>query len=420
MTNHPGRRQSGLELENRIFLGALTIGLVHAVDDAVVGRQAGVPVGQHLGALAAAVAVGAAAAFLFGRLRPGLRAGIALVIGAVVVTNGAMHVIHVASGQTSDSDVTGLLAALAGVVLIGLGIVIPVIHRGEGATTSRRRWANRAIAVGVAAVVAQLLVTPVAVGLVQTHKFREHVGQAPNPTFRSVAFDSSDGLRLAGWYHPSRNRAAVVLVSSAGGDRTGSLRHARLLASHGYGVLVYDARGSGESEGTPNGWGWDWAHDVDGALAFLQAQPDVDPHRLGGLGLSTGADVLIEAATVNRDLRVVVADGVTGRSFADRPPGALNAAISWPMFTAARLFSGSSPGDPLRDLVGQVAPTPLLLIAAGSIAGEIPANEVYAEAAGQSVQLWTLPKVAHTNGIGEVTAQYERRVIAHLDNALLG
>ena len=406
-------------LEKRLFLGAVVIGLVHAVDDAVLNRQPGVPAGQHLVALATVTAVGVAAASMFTRLRPGTRSGLAVVIGAVTVTNGALHVAHVATGGVTASDLTGILAAVGGLVLIGLGLAIPVMHRGEGAATRRRSWANRAIGVVVVAGAAQFFVIPVGVGLVQTHNYRQAVGTPPAQTFRSVAFDSSDGLSLAGWYHPSENRAAVVIANSAGGDRNGSIRHAELLASHGYGVLLYDARGTGESEGSPNGWGWDWAYDVEGALAFLRSQPDIDPDRLGGLGLSTGADVLIEVAATNRDLRVVVADGATGRSFADRLPGLLNASIAWPMFAAGQVFSGSTPGEPLRDLVAQVAPTPLLLIAAGSIPGEIRVNRAYVEAAGDPVELWALPDVAHTNAIDQVASEYERRVVEYLDTALL-
>ena len=29
-----------------------------------------------------------------------------------------------------------------------------------------------------------------------------------------------------------------------------------MLARHGYGVLLFDRRGEGESEGDPNGFGW--------------------------------------------------------------------------------------------------------------------------------------------------------------------
>jgi dienelactone hydrolase len=406
-------------LETRVFLGAVVIGLVHAVDDAVLNRQPGVPAGQHLVALGIVTAIGVAAGSIFTRLRPGIRSGFAVVIGAVALTNGALHVVHVATAEVTTSDLTGVLAAAAGLVLIGLGFTIPVTHRGEGSSTRRGRWANRAIGVVVVAVLAQFFVIPVNVGLVQTHLYRRAVGNPPAESFRSVSFDSSDGLSLAGWYHPSKNRAAVVIANSAGGDRNGSIGHAELLASHGYGVLLYDARGTGASEGSPNGWGWDWKYDVLGALAFLRSQPDVDPGRLGGLGLSTGADVIIEVAATNRDLRVVVADGATGRSFADRLPGLVNASIAWPMFTAGQVFSGDAPGKPLRELVAQMAPTPLLLIAAGSIPGEIPLNQAYANAAGEQVELWALPEVTHTNAIDQVASEYERRVVEHLDTALL-
>ena len=117
---------------------------------------------------------------------------------------------------------------------------------------------------------------------------------------------------------PSRNRAAVVVVHAGGGDRTGPVDHVRLLARHGYGVLVYDSRGRGTSEGTPNPFGWDWDKDVAGAVAFLRERPDVDPNRIGGLGLSTGADVLLTvAARADDGLRAVVGEGATGASFAD-------------------------------------------------------------------------------------------------------
>jgi hypothetical protein len=56
--------------------------------------------------------------------------------------------------------------------------------------------------------------------------------------------------REAGWYRPSRNGAAVLLVHGGGGDRSGPLRHARMLARHGDGVLLYDAPTSTSSTPT--------------------------------------------------------------------------------------------------------------------------------------------------------------------------
>ena len=58
--------------------------------------------------------------------------------------------------------------------------------------------------------------------------------------YEDVSFKTADGLTLRGWYAPSRNGAAVVLVHGSGGSRLGPRRHARLLAEHGYGVPAYN------------------------------------------------------------------------------------------------------------------------------------------------------------------------------------
>jgi uncharacterized protein len=407
--------------ERTVFAIAIALGLLHAVDDALLHRQPGTPIGQHVWALLAAVAVGVLAIVVFSRLRPGLRAGLAVVLGAVTATNGAMHVEHIRVDSVAASDLTGVLAAVAGVVLIGLGAWIPFRHRGEGNASRLRRWINRGIAVVTMAVVVAVFVVPVGAAIVQTHKFREPIGDPPSKAFQAVSFESSDGLRLSGWYVASANKAAVIVVGGAGGDRMGSVQHAELLADHGYGVLLYDARGSGESEGSPNGWGWDWDRDVAGAIRFLQQRPDVDPTRIGALGLSTGADVLIEVATQDNDLKAVVADGSTARSYEDAMQiGSITDAPSvWAMYTAAKVLSGSTPGPPLKELVAEVSPTPLLLIAAGSIPQERPLNAIYADAAREPFELWELPDVHHTAAIREKADEYERRVIGFFDRALL-
>ena len=403
-----------------IFTGAAIAGMLHAVDDAILHRQPGVPMTQHLWALAAVAVIACPAVLFFRRMRTGVRAAVALIFGALTLTNGAMHVTHVAVDEVSGSDVTGVVAAVAGAVLLGISGTLPFIHRGERRLPPVRRWVVRIVVPIVTVAFLVLVVLPVGVGIGQTHLFRSSIGAVPDSSYREVTFESSDGLRLAGWYTPSRNRAAVVVVSGAGGDRLGSVEHARLLARHGYGVLLYDARGSGESEGSPNGFGWGRDQDVAGALAFLAAQPDVDPHRIGGLGLSRGADVLIEVAASDPRLSAVVADGATARSLADIPPGE-ESAFPWmvPVLTTVSVLSGTWPGPPLTELVAEVSPTPLLLIATGSLPGEIMLNRLYARAAKPPVDFWVLPEARHTAAVRDEAVEYERRVIRHFDAALL-
>ena len=407
--------------ETLVFRAATVLALVHAVDDALLNRQPGVDLDQHALAAAIALAAGIAAIAAFPRLRPGLRAAVALVFGVLAATNGSMHVIHIAKAGPAHSDVTGALAVVAGLSLIGLALWIPWRHRGEGASTARRRWINRAVAVVLGVLVVYAGLYPTATAIVPTHKYREPIPDPPSG-YEPVTFESSDGLELSGWYAPSENGAAVVLVHGGGGDRTGPLAHAALLRRHDYGVLVYDSRGRGESEGTPNAWGWGWEKDVDGALAFLDARNDVEDGRIGGLGLSTGADVLIHVAPERRELKAVVSDGATAASFADQTATFgidESAPYFWTLLTAGRVFSGYSPGPPLDESVPKISPTPLLLIAAGGFPTELDFNRHYAEVANEPFEYWELPEVGHTAAVRERAEEYEERVIGFFDEALL-
>jgi uncharacterized protein len=403
---------TGASRETLVFRAAAGLALLHALDDAFVHRGPGLGLGQH--ALAGALAlVGAVAAMVaFPRLRGGWRAALAFTFGGLALTNGMLHVVGVAQYGPSGGDVTGVLAALAGATLVALAVAIPWRHRGEGTALSRT------VAVPGAFIALVLVLGPMGIGIVSTHKWREPVGEPPSAAYQDVSFKASDGLKLAGWYRPSRNGAAVLVVHGGSSDRKGSLAHAQMLAARGYGVLVYDSRGRGESDGSLNDYGWDWAKDVDGALAFLRHRPDVDPKRIGALGLSTGADVLVQVAAQRTGLPVV-ADGTAAGSYEDwhRLRGdEIGAVPGWVMFTTMRVTSGDPPGPPLEDLVAKIK-SPALLISAGT-AEERDFSELYEKAAGPSVEHWNLPGAQHTRAIRSHRAEYEQRVGAFFDRAL--
>jgi hypothetical protein len=391
------------------------------VDDGIVHREPGVPLTQHGLAVALTGALAGGAMLVFPRVSPGVRASLSAVAGILALVNGSMHIVGMLGVGITGSDLTGVAAALAGGLLLVHAGAILLIHRRSNPRVGARRWFVRGTAAGVAILALALVVSPLSVAIVQTHKFREPIVARPGARYRDVTFRASDGLRLSGWYSPSRNGAAIVVVNSTRGDRNGSVAHAQLIASHGYGVLLYDARGTGRSEGNPNGYGWNWARDVAGAVSFLDEQPDVRAGRIGALGLSTGADVLLGMGGEDRRIRAIVADGATARALADVPADDPFTKTSfWMLFSAVKLFSGERPGPPLRRLVASIAPTPLLLIATGSIQQELPANETYAKEAHEPVELWELPNVDHTAGIREVAHEYEHRVIGLFNRALLG
>ena len=191
---------------SRVFAVATTIGLVHVLDDAVLHRQPGVPVTQHLLGLTLVLIFAAGTIAVFSRLRTGLQAGMALVVGGAALANGALHVFHVARfglGQLSGSDATGLFAAGAGAALLMMAAALPFLRRGERQTNRLRCWTTRLLATGGVVVLVLYVVIPIGVAIGQTHGFREPIDEPP-PGFETVRFLSSDGLQLHGWYAPSK------------------------------------------------------------------------------------------------------------------------------------------------------------------------------------------------------------------------
>jgi uncharacterized protein len=91
-----------------------------------------------------------------------------------------------------------------------------------------------------------------------------------------------------------------------------------MLARHGYGVLLVDARGYDGSDGDPNVFGWGETKDLDAAVRWLQARRDVRDGRIGGIGFSVGGEMMLEAAASNTALRAVVSEGAGERSIRER------------------------------------------------------------------------------------------------------
>jgi hypothetical protein len=406
--------------ETTIFTAAIAVALMHVLDNAFVHREPGVGPGQHMLAIVVSLVLGLGAVAAFPSLRPAVRFALALVFAALATVDGAMHAKHIAAESVSASDVTGVLALAAGVVLIGLAVATLWLHRGEGEVSGRRRWAYRIAAVPVGLLLALYTVVPIGTAITETHKYREHVGAPPSADYREVAFDASDGVHLSGWYRPTRNGATLLVLHGGGGNRTGAVAHAKLLVRHGYGVLLYDARGRGRSEGQQNAFGWGWTKDIAGAIAFLKRRPEVDPARIGGLGLSTGADALIQAAGLGADLRAVVADGAAAESFEDwRRLQGITALT--PMFAAefatVRITSGAKSGPPMDDMIKRIS-RPLLLVSSGR-EQEYDFNVKYDRDAGdRPVEHWNVPDAGHTGAIRDAAPAYERRVTAFFDRAL--
>ncbi len=332
---------------------------------------------------------------------------------------GAEAIHYTTQVGASGDDYTGLLAIPAALALFGLGAA--TLWRTRRTHGNRPwRYLRRTLLAAAGAAATLFVFAPFSAGYLYTHLGRASVPEANlGASYERVTFTTSDGLELAGWYVPSKNGAAVIAFPG----RNGPQAQTRMLARHGYGVLLFDRRGQGESEGDPHGFGWEGEKDIKAAVAFLQRRPDVDPERIGGLGLSVGGELMLQAAAETDAIKAVVSEGAGSRSvgeFRQMPGAPVTMHAVETMITAGLTFFSDSPPPPLmQDVIGRIAPRPVFLIwTRNGVDTEVLNREYYKAARGPKT-LWEIPEARHVGGLAARPAEYERRVVAFFDSALL-
>jgi uncharacterized protein len=404
----------------RLGMGAIAL---HILDDSFFQPQPGTSAGDHLVSGLVPFAVLLLVAAAYPRLRPGLRASLAATLGLFGIVSGVEAVYYLHAGRLSGDDYTGLLAIPAGLLLVGVGATtLWRTRRTDGSLP--RRYLRRLLLLASAAVVFVFVLFPLSLSYVFTHAARTKVPAANlGAGYEQVAFTTKDGLRLKGWYVPSRNGAAVVAFPG----RRGPQKQARMLVRHGYGVLLFDRRGEGESDGDPNAFGWAMDRDLKAAAAFLQRRPDVQANRIGGIGLSVGGEMLLQTAAESKVFRAVVSEGAGARSIREnleKPKtfgGLTELGVSLTLTAGTALFSNHMPPPNLKHLSARIAPRSVFFIYAlhGTGGEEKQLNPKYYAAAGEPKQIWEIPEASHTGGITARPKEYERRVIGFFDDALL-
>lgn len=350
---------------------------------------------------------------------------VVLVVGLVALAVGAgLAPRHLARVGLDRAAGVGILCLFVGALAAALGTYRLL-------TSTRRRWWP---VTGVVVLVATYL-SLWTLGQAVAASFPPHPAAGDRTpadlgmTYREVRLDSSDGVRLAAWYVPSRNGAALVLMHGAGSTRASVLRQAAVLAGHGYGVLLLDARGHGDSEGRGMDFGWYGEQDAEGAVDFLLRQPEVDPLRVGLVGLSMGGEQALGAAGADPRVAAVVAEGATARVAADHAyldvygvRGEVQQGIDRLTFGLADLLSAAPRPEPLARSVASAAGRPdgtrFLLVTAGTEPDEGHAAERLERAGGAAVRTWDVPGAGHTGGLRTMPDRWEATVVTFLDESL--
>lgn len=239
--------------------------------------------------------------------------------------------------------------------------------------------------------------------------------------YEDVTFTAADGITLRGWYIPPEPERGAVIILAHGyaHNRLTLLPEAQILAENGYGVLLFDFRGHGESDDALVTIGDHERRDLDAAVNFVAAQPGVV--KIGAIGFSMGAATLAQVAARDDRLGAVVieaafpilADEIRYRSRAFGPLSQI------PALRVVRRAGVDVDGvRPVDDLCG-ISPRPVLLIY-GELDADVPPGTPQAmfDAACDPAELWIIEGATHQNYTAVVPEEYATRLLSFFSKLL--
>ncbi len=381
----------------------------------VVGSQGSVL--WRIVRIALVVALALGALWLEHRHSRPLRGVGSLAVGLVGTSAGVgIGLIHVAKSDLDVVAISGLVSLIGGLYLLVAAFVL-LFRAAPG------WW--RLLAIPVAFVLFQFVLEPFTIAIASTNVPATALGSATPAdrgfAYQDVTLTTAEGVPLAAWYIPSHNGAAVVLLHGSGSTRTSVLDQAAVLGRHGYGVLMVDARGHGQSGGVAQDNGWWGNSDTSSAVGWLSARSEVTNGRIAVMGISMGGEEAIGAAAVDPRIHAVVTDGALWRGAMDDGwlPHSFTGYVDRVSLSVQTALTGlltSAPTPPsLASSLQASAPRPVLLIAGKP---ELEGDRLLYNASPTNVQLWELPDTGHTAGLATHPAQWEAHVIGFLNQSL--
>jgi uncharacterized protein len=236
--------------------------------------------------------------------------------------------------------------------------------------------------------------------------------------YQSIDLITDDGLRLSAWYTPPKN-GAVILLAHGYGDNRPEWIHA-LLAKKKYGVLAWDARAHGESDGYISTIGYLKVLDIKAALNYALAQTGVE--HIGAWGGSMGGATVILAAAQFPQIEAVFADS----SFASLEDE-FNYLVPYPVINPlAKFIATAETGlsldnvNPLND-IAKISPRPVYIVqgTADTVAPPDSGEKLF-NAAGEPRYLWQKESIPHLSMYLDNPRRYQRKLIGFYDEWLLG
>lgn len=221
---------------------------------------------------------------------------------------------------------------------------------------------------------------------------------------------------------PNANGAAIIVVptnANAQGDRAHEFI-AYLRA--GYSVLSY-ASAACQGQGFTS-LGYSESFQVADAIAFVSAQPGIDPARIGLHGFSAGGASALLAAARYPQIAAVVAEGnyldFSGEIASNSTAWGL---LGYPFRWGAAAFYRLRTGEPIEvlrpgDAIPAIAPRPILLIYGADLLPDVLAAVAAAAETGAPVTLWEVAGATHGSYVFTAPDEYPARIVGFMDAAL--
>jgi pimeloyl-ACP methyl ester carboxylesterase len=231
---------------------------------------------------------------------------------------------------------------------------------------------------------------------------------------------TGDGKELGAWYVEGRAEApAVLILHGHKGRRSSSLARARILAAHGYAVLMITLRAHGDSTGEYDDIGYGARHDVVAAVEFLEARRPGRPVIVDGNSMGAAAAVFAASALGRRvrgyilespyqDLEVAVWNRVEQAL----PPGLCHVAYAGLRLVASVFLPHFAEISPFQAITGIPEDVPVLILAgaADRLARPEEARALHGRVASHS-RLVFVPGAGHGDLLHSAPELYTRTLL---------
>src|SRR5215216_3702726 len=236
--------------------------------------------------------------------------------------------------------------------------------------------------------------------------------------YQPVNLMTEDGIRLSAWYTPPKNGVVILLAHGYGDNRPEWVYE--MLAKKDYGVLAWDARAHGESDGEISTIGYLEVLDVKAALDYALAQPNVE--HVGAWGGSMGGATLIRATAKFPQIEALFVDS----SF-DSLDDEFNFLLPYPFVNPlAKFIAQVETGidldeiSPLND-ISKISPRPVYIVhSKADVVAPPDAGEKLFNAAKEPRYLWLEENAPHLAIYLDNPRRYQRRLVDFFDEWLLG